>query len=231
MRLPIFLILLFCLSFCDLSAQHKETERFVFRRNDDQRKIAFGYFLGLRAFHYHLRFTESFTEDRQASIVSETRPGFALGFNGAYRFNPLWELTLQPQVSFNEVGFTKVGSSVSETQQNQLITRVGLPVMVSYKSLRRGNFRMFMNAGVTAELDPIGKKSKKSGDYIEMSSSDVKLNVGFGLTRYYPLFNFSPELRFSYGLINQFTDVDNELSADISAMYSRSVSLIFNIGG
>ena len=228
MRVFIFGMVLVLLGCGESFAQHRQSQKIVFRRFDDHHKIAFGYFVMVQAVRYHLNFTEEYADNRFNSIVSSTRSGFSLGFNGAYRFDPLWELTVQPLVSFTEFGFAVAGGVSSVSRQAQVQSHVGMPIMVSYKSVRRGNFRMFMNAGVTPELNPMRKNPK---ELVELSKYDVKLNIGFGLTRYYPLFNFSPELRFSYGLINQFVDVDHDLSKDISSMYSRSVSLLFNIGG
>jgi len=52
-------------------------------------------------------------------------------------------------------------------------------------------------------------------------------DFGFGFDLYYPLFKFSPEIRFSFGLLD-VVGSNNDFTAGIKELKSKTVSIYFH---
>ena len=69
------------------------------------------------------------------------------------------------------------------------------------------------------------KKEEKKASQLRTTGSDVAIDVGFGIDIYYPLFKFSPELRFSLGLKNLHNKDENIYSSSIQELKTYTVTL------
>ena len=54
---------------------------------------------------------------------------------------------------------------------------------------------MYMIGGVKPGIEASGKKDKTKAE-LEIKGTNLSLEAGFGFDLYYPLFKFSPEIRF-----------------------------------
>ena len=72
----------------------------------------------------------------------------------------------------------------------------------------------------------VGKKDSKNTE-LTTTGFDLSLEMGIGLDVYYELFKFSPELRFSVGMVNLHNQEPNYLSSSIQRASTYSVSLFF----
>lgn len=82
-----------------------------------------------------------------------------------------------------------------------------------------------MIGGLKPGIEVGARKRERRNDQLRTQSLDLSIDYGFGLDIYYPLFKFSPELRFSLGLSNLFNEDDNIFSNSIDGLSTYTVTL------
>ena len=174
---------------------HAQKKRFDKRNNPnyDQRKLSYGFLIGLHSSAYQIKYSDTFTSqqfDSAYSVEPEWSPGFSLGFLVNYRITEFLDLRLTPTVAFYEhkLRYTYIERAETKTDE-QLVesTMVELPLLLKYKSQRRENLRMFMTGGIRPGIEASGKKDLKNvTTVLEVKDLNVSLDVGFGVDIYYP---------------------------------------------
>lgn len=81
-------------------------------------------------------------------------------------------------------------------------TQIEFPLMLKYKSERRGNARMYFIGGVNPSFEAKGKNSQEGSEKLSLKDTNFAVEFGFGVDIYNQFFKFSPEIRFSKGLTN-----------------------------
>jgi hypothetical protein len=131
---------------------------------------------------------------------------------------------LTPEVAFYEQRVRY--QYTNETFEDAIIesTMVELPFLLKYKSERRGNIRMYMIGGVKPGIEASGKKDQIKEE-LEISKFNVSLEAGFGFDLYYPLFKFSPELRFSRGMVDILDNRTNDFGVPLRRVNTNTITL------
>jgi hypothetical protein len=102
------------------------------------------------------------------------------------------------------------------------------PLMLKYKSLRRGNVRMYMIGGFTPSFELSGKNDVESNTAnLAVKKTNLTIDAGFGFDFYFPLFKFSPELRFSRGITNVLGDDPSVFRDPIKRLNTNTVGIYF----
>lgn len=200
--------------------------------NYDNRKISYGFLIGLHTTAYQLKYAEEFVNNPIYSDVHAIMPpwsgGFSLGFIVNLRLNEFTDLRLLPKVAFYEHKIEY--HYIDETIESQMIetAMVEFPLVLKYKSMRRGNIRMYMIGGIKPSFEASGKADLESiQEQINISRGNFSLETGIGFDFYYPLFKFSPELRYSRGIANILGDRDNLYSRALSRVSTHNISIYF----
>jgi hypothetical protein len=81
-----------------------------------------------------------------------------------------------------------------------------------------------MIGGVNPALRVSGKKDEGE-EKLLINNTNFSVEYGFGVDLYYPLFKFSPEIRFSHGLVNLLSPVNNVYSRGLQSVTAHSVTL------
>lgn len=201
-------------------------------RYDDRKIVTYGFSLAAHSASFRLKYSEYFTTpgmDSVHSIMPRKRPGFKLGFIVNFKLAQFLDARITPTVSFSE--YVLEYNYVGGNQYNELVESTGVefPVLFKYKSQRRNNMRMYLVGGVTPVIEAAGR-SKLSEDLnrLQLDQVNVNLEIGFGLDMYYPLFKFSPEVRFAYGTINLLTDTVNDKSVGLSDLRTKTLTFYFH---
>ena len=134
--------------------------------------------------------------DTVYSVEADWSPGFSLGFIVNYRITDLLDFRLTPKVAFYEHKLRYRYTDETPTEEKLVeTTMVELPILLKYKSERRGNIRMYMVGGVKPALEASGKKQVENrSSSLGVTGTNLSLEAGFGFDLYYPLFKFSPEV-------------------------------------
>ncbi len=208
-----------------------QRRRQVFNPNYDQRWISYGFLLQGHTSTYQIKYSDAFVSDSFDSVFAISprwSTGFSLGFIVNVKLETYFDLRLTPTVSFHEYKIDY--EFIDDPVDNQLIesTVVELPLLLKYKSARRGNARMYFVGGIKPGFEVSGKnKSEDFGDeYLITKEFNFSGELGFGVDIYYPLFKFSPEIRFSKGFANLLGDSDNAYGAGLDRINTNTVSLI-----
>ena len=70
-----------------------------------------------------------------------------------------------------------------------------------------------------------GNKDDENERKVQTSDFNLSGELGFGFDYYFPLFKFSPEIRFSRGLVNMIRDDRYGYSDGIERMTRNTVTL------
>lgn len=182
----------------------------------DQRRWHLGFSVGLHT--QDLRFTHNGfrTDDGEEWFVEQPsfQPGFSV--NGLFdvRLNDWFNVRFTPGIYFGSRDLQMREYNTGTTlKQNLKSAYLVFPVDIKYSAMRYRNLRPYMTAGVM----PAVNLTRKQGEYIQLTSGDFYLTVGFGCDFYLPYFKLIPELKFCFGL----TDVLNHDRPDLKDDPSR----------
>ena len=197
----------------------------------DDRKISYGFSIGLHTSIYQVKYSNQSVRpkaDTLHSVQPVFLPGFSLGFLVNYRFNEFLDLRLMPKAGFfaHKLYYYFTNAPV----QSQLVesTLVELPLLLKYKSVRRGNVRMYMIGGVTPAFEASGKNDiGNSTAGLSIQKHNISLDLGAGFDFYFPFFKFSQEIRFSRGISNMLGDRVTDYSAPLSRLNTNTISVYF----
>ena len=199
--------------------------------NNDNRFISYGFLIGLHTTTYQLKYSDQFTSrelDNIYSISPKWSPGFSLGFIVNLKLADFLDFRVLPKVAFYEHELEYRFLDDTPTKQELVETTVvEFPIVFKYKSERRGNNRMYFVGGVKPGFEASGNNDLEAvgDDNLPINEFNFSAELGFGLDIYYPLFKFSPEIRFSKGLANMLGSDVNELSAGIDRLSTNTVTL------
>jgi hypothetical protein len=210
-------------------AQHKT--RWVEKNNPnyDARKLTYGFLIGLHTTAYQIKYADRFVTqdfDTVHSVTPAWKAGFALGFIVNYKLTEFVDIRLTPQVAFNEYELTYFYTD-DTPDDTQLVetTMVEFPILLKYKSERRGNIRMYMIGGVKPGIEASGKKNEEGTTSVEIKGTNLSLDVGFGFDLYYPLFKFSPEIRFSRGIMDILDNTTNPHGQPLKRVNTNTITV------
>lgn len=198
---------------------------------DEVRTISYGFLIGLHSTAYQIRYSDVFVSpdlDTLHSVIPDWKPGFSLGFLVNYRAHEFVDVRIMPTVGFYEhkllYRFTN-GQSVIEQVET---TMVEFPLLVKYKSMRRGNIRMYMVGGVRPGIEASGKKEIQNvTNALEIKGFNMSLEAGLGFDLYFPLFKLSPEIRFSRGVYNILDNTTNAFGMPLKQITTNTVHFYF----
>jgi hypothetical protein len=198
--------------------------------NYDERKLSYGFLIGLHTTAYQVKYADKFvTQDFDSvySIEPGWSAGFSLGFIVNYRITNLLDFRVTPKVAFYEHTLRYRYTDETRTQEKLVeTTMVELPFLLKYKSERRGNIRMYMIGGVKPALEASGKKAvENTSSNLGVTSMNLSLEAGFGFDLYYPLFKFSPEIRFSRGIVNILENTTNPYGQPLERVNTNTITL------
>ncbi len=203
----------------------------------DDRLLTYGFTLGMHTSTLRIKFSEEFTSSRfdsVANIVSPNGFGFSIGFLANLRAAQYLDIRLMPKVGFYQYSVDLQDTNPETPDQNYFadFTTIDLPLMLKFKSQRRKNFRMFYVGGATPTIDVTGKKQRQENaeEGLRLTGNNLSLEVGFGADIYFPLFKFSPEIRYSYGLVDVLENNQNNVGQAFQRLNTQGISLylIFN---
>ena len=222
----ILLILISAVIIPGVMAQKSKQENLPYY---DKRKIHYGFLMGVHRSYFNVDYSKKFINhqlDSIKSIMPPPRLGFDLGFIVNLRIGEFFDLRTTPKVGFYE--YLIRYDFTNRNQINQLVesTLVEIPLLLKYKSVKWGNSRIYVIGGVMPGIQASGNKNDTEERKLQTSNFNLSGELGFGFDFYFPLFKFSPELRFSRGMINMlkkdqfgYSDGIDRLNSNIFSFY------------
>ena len=228
----VILVVIFGFSGITSDAQSRYEQKPFVRKNNpnyDDRKISYGFLIGLHTAALQIRYSDQFVTPAFDTVyaVHPTRTaGFKLGFIVNFRAEEFLDFRLTPNVSFYEHQVDYIYTNQQKNTQLVETTMVEFPFLAKYKSARRGNIRMYMIGGISPGIEASGKKDLESSvSSLELDRFNLSLEAGFGFDLYYPLFKFSPELRFSRGIRDMLGNRSNIYGQPLKSVTMNTVTI------
>jgi hypothetical protein len=199
--------------------------------NYDERTITYGFSIGLHTSSYQVKYSDKFVTPKYDTVHSVQPiflPGFSLGFLVNYRINEFLDLRLMPKAGFYSHKLYYYFTNAPTQSQLVETTLVEFPLLLKYKSVRRGNVRMYMIGGVTPAFEASGKNDiGNSSAGIPIQKRNLSLDAGMGFDFYFPLFKFSQEIRFSRGIVNMLGSQETIYHDPISRLNTNTIAVYF----
>lgn len=203
----------------------------------DYKTLHFGFMLGLNAMDFGITPTlDPINRVIYEADIDRITPGFSVGVIGNLRLSDYFALRLIPSMHFGQRDLVYVNRS-SKTPENQTIKSnlLTVPLYLKYASVRIKNYRPYLIGGVGMAFD-LGRERDNP---VLLRPMDAFFDFGVGCTLYFQYFRFSPEIKFSMGLTNVLTPLEDRpqdfISDDnkrftqaLSRLTSRLVTLTFN---
>ncbi|MEM7550005.1 MAG: porin family protein [Bacteroidota bacterium] len=240
MRVIIFLLLVVSFGFRVHAQAQNPNNRSENLPYYDQRAFHYGILIGVHSSIFKLNYSPAFTDpdfnnpdfnlDSLQSATPVNSAGFTLGGIVNFRLAEYLDIRLTPSVGFFEYSVDYNFTTRNKETQRVSATNVELPLLFKYKSQKRKNIRMYLIAGIKASFEASGNRDENENDEIlRINGTSIAAEYGFGLDIYYPLFKFSPEIRFSQGLTNVLNPQENVFSTPISSLKVNTINfyLIF----
>ncbi len=202
--------------------------------NYDEKLLHYGFFLGLNYDRTIIKYAETyFSDSLYKNITPVGEGGFALGFLMNFRLHDQLAFKIVPSVGFYtrsiNYQFSRVDTILSnpiESTQSVETSFIELQLLMKYRSLRRKNTRMYVVAGIKPAIRAGGKKSDASEQRLGITRLDFCIEYGAGIEIYFPYFKWSPELRFSHGLVN-LSEPGGLYNRPLESIFTHTVSLYF----
>ena len=215
---------------CCWSSAWSQRQVIINNPHYDEKFISYGFLIGLHTSAYQLKYSDEFVTRSMDSVYSITPKwsgGFSLGFVVNMRISDFLDLRATPKVAFYEHTLEYQRLDLPVIDELVETTVVELPILLKYKSERRGNVRMYFVGGIKPGYEASGKNDiqASSDDNLTIKEFNLSLDGGFGVDLYYPLFKFSPEVRFSKGIQNMLAPGRNEFSAGLDRLNTNTITL------
>jgi hypothetical protein len=197
----------------------------------ERRKLSYGFVVGIHTSAYQVKYSDKFITpkfDTVHSVMAPRNGGFSLGFMANLKLFEYLDLRLMPKAAF--YNHKLIYNYTNDTNRELLIetTMVELPLLLKYKSQRRGNVRMYMVGGVTPGFELSSRKDDSTiSSNLQIYGTNMSLDAGLGFDFYFPLFKFSQEIRFSQGIANILGDSPGIYKDPINRLNTNTVSVYF----
>ena len=214
------------------TAQNKIKENLI---DYDEQWIHYGFLMSIHSSKYRIKYSENFTSplmDTVHSIVPGNNGGFKLGFVVNMRIFQYLDFRILPTVGFYENDLVYQFTDGSSLRELKDATMMEMPLLLKYKSYRRGNVAMYLVGGINPSLEAAGKGDEvQTKQRLELKNFNLAIDIGAGFDFYFPLFKFSPEIRYSYGLRNMLTNKVNNFNVNLDEIVIHNIGLFITFEG
>lgn len=197
------------------------------------RNLYFGISLGYNTQNFRIVHDESFVyNDSIKTIISKRGPGFNLGIVSNLSMGDYFDLRFVPALVFGDkrLEYQQNDSTVGRTIESIILD---FPVTVRFKSQPIGDVKFYVLTGMKYSLDLASNaKARRADDQVKVFRNDLSIEYGLGIQIFFPLFIFSPELKFSQGIMNLHArNPDLIYSSTIDKLFSRTITLSLHFEG
>lgn len=191
----------------------------------DQRKIHYGFTIGVHTQDFKFGNNGYITEDGQSwfADVPDYSPGFTVGVLTELYLNQYLSVRIIPSLHFGDKDIVFREQETGEKyKQNMKSVYISVPVDLKFSAERFNNYRPYIVAGLSPTID-LGKKKQKA---LLTKSFDCYAEVGLGCDFYLPFFKLIPELKFCFGLANLLEKKRNDLTDKSLMKFTQSLDRV-----
>lgn len=187
-------------------------ERELYLTDHDSKPYYFGITLGANVASFHIEHHPRFLQyDSVYTVNPQSTAGFQLGLLATARLSNRFEVRFNPQLLFTDRGLTYKLKYTDLFEQSDSITKkiesviTTFPLQIKFFSDRIGNFRVYMLAGVKADIDLASNaRSKRAEELVKIQKYDYGIEAGIGFNFYFRVLFYPPRSR-SATVLKTFT--------------------------
>ncbi|MGJ8760997.1 MAG: porin family protein [Polaribacter sp.] len=200
----------------------------------DQRKIHYGFYLGLNQNDFKYSFNNS-TPIEGTSIKIDPSIGFNVGLIADLRLHKNVNLRLEPGLMTNTkkitFGNTDLNSPLADEVREVNSTYLHVPLIFKFSTDRYKNIRPYVLGGVSYNYN---FSSNEQGDDNEQgqfrtTTHNYMYEVGVGIDIYLYYFKFSPSIRGIFALPSELVE-DNASSFGGTSPYTSPINYLATRG-
>tara|TARA_B100000780_G_scaffold77947_1_gene52796 strand:- start:869 stop:1585 length:717 start_codon:yes stop_codon:yes gene_type:complete len=231
----IFLLLFFFL--LNVYSQSSNT-KIINLQNFDQKKIHFGYFVGMNEYDYKLDYV---INPEKRTLISD-QAGINVGLIGDLKLRKNLNLRFEPGLYTNksEIVFYDrqiIGKEFernSDTLRSIKSTYIHLPLLLKYSAKRLNNFKPYILGGLSTSFNLSSNQNSpddNNNGVFRLKTNTFYYELGFGIDFYLPYFKFSPSIRGVFSLENELvpdSDTESPWTSNIDKMSARAIFINFS---
>jgi hypothetical protein len=193
----------------------------------DNKPIHYGFLFAAPFTRFNHTYSSDFlTRDTTTRISAPVTVGFRMGFVVNAYLDDRWDFRSTPTVSLYDRVVEYENSRGGKRRELREATWIEIPLLLKYKSQRRMNSRMYMLAGMTFGFETnVRRRLPQGANRLSTKSADLSVDYGFGFEQFLAYTKFSPEIRFSHGIVNLFRANPEVPNNGIRKLTSHTVSL------
>jgi hypothetical protein len=224
-----FVLLALC---SPLQAQNDPKENLL---DYDMEWIHYGFLIGVHESKYRIQYSDEYASDfldTLHSIVPGQLPGWKVGFIVDMALHEYLSFRILPTVGFYENDLTYRYTDGRELRELKPATMVELPLLLKLKSARRGNIAMYALGGINPAFEAAGKGDQfDTEERLALRDWNVSIDAGIGFDLYFPLFKFSPEVRYSWGMRNMLNDIPTDYDVALKKLTYQNITVYITFEG
>jgi len=195
----------------------------------------FGITLGVNTSRYRVeKDLTLINNDSVKTINSLYGPGFNLGIVANIKLGKRFDFRfLLPTLSFadRKLQYVMTDNSIVEKRIESVFLE--FPIHFRYKSKPYKDFRVFVVGGIKYSVDlASNSRSRAAENLLKLNQSDLAVELGVGFQVFFPYFILSPEVKFSYGVLDIHSkDANTTFSSNIDKLFSRGFAISLHFEG
>lgn len=197
-------------------------------QNFDQKKIHFGYYIGLNNYNYKLDYLNNPNSNERINI--ENSFGFSVGLIGDLKLRKNLNLRFEPGLKTNKLNVLYPNDEEREIKS----TYIQLPLLLKYSAKRYNNIRPYVLGGLSTSFNLSSNQDNpqdNSSNVFRVKTNTFYYELGFGIDFYLQYFKFSPSIRGVFSLKNELIPDNTSTSiytGNIDKMSARAIFINFS---
>ena len=226
MRIYLLFLSLFFLSI-NSSAQ-RSNSKIKNLQNFDQKKIHFGYYIGLNNYNYKLDYLNN--PSSEGIINIENSFGLNVGLIGDLKLRKNLNLRFEPGLKTNKLNVLYPNNDTREIRS----TYIQLPLLLKYGAKRYNNIKPYVLGGLSTSFNLSGNQNSpedNNNGVFRLKTNTFYYELGFGIDFYLQYFKFSPSIRGVFSLKNEIVpdlDPNSPWTGNIDKMSTRAIFINFS---
>ena len=197
-------------------------------QNFDQKKIHFGYYIGLNNYNYKLDYLNNPNSNERINI--ENSFGFSVGLIGDLKLRKNLNLRFEPGLKTNKLNVLYPNDEEREIKS----TYIQLPLLLKYSAKRYNNIRPYVLGGLSTSFNLSSNQDNpqdNASNVFRVKTNTFYYELGFGIDFYLQYFKFSPSIRGVFSLKNELIPDNTSTSiytGNIDKMSTRAIFINFS---
>ena len=200
--------------------------------NFDKQRVYWGYYLGFNFYDFKI----DYKTPQQTDIAVKNTTGFNVGLVGVLRLQEYVELRFEPGLFYTQRDLEYPNPEFTtefERLRQVKSTYIHFPLLLKFMSQRIGNFRPYLNGGVSATLNLSSNSKGEDDNYqqrFRVHPWTYNYEIGFGVDLYFEYFKFSPSIRGVFGFGDELirdNNPDSPWTGQIESLKTRAVLVNF----